>query len=635
MLPPITIATAGHIDHGKTALVKALTGTDTDRLKEEKERQITIDLGFAFLDENIAIIDVPGHEKFIKNMVAGVSAIDLALFVIAADDGIMPQTREHLDILSLLGVQRGIIVMTKIDLVDEEWHSLVEEDIHTVVTGTFLENAPLIPVSAVTGEGIERLKQTIDEIAATPIERRDSGIFRMPIDRSFTIRGFGTIVTGTVLSGRLSVGETVQLLPQMQELRVRSLQTHGSSVETVSPGSRAAINLSGIEKEEVERGDVLVTPGYLQPGVVFDGRLTLLRHAPKSLRNRGRLRIHLGTKEFLGRVILLEHEELIPGASGFVQIRLEAPGVAIRGDRFVIRRYSPPLTIGGGVILDPHPSRHKRFHEETLTLLSVLEHERLEDLITARLKTSANHAKSPEELSAETGISVDTIRDHLCHLPPENPVFLITPFPDIRAYHVEHWSHLQQRIVETLDLFHRENPLKPGLNRDELRGKGFRHVDPFIFEHALDSLISENRIVLRGPTYALTHHTLSLTPSQQRLREAIASTLRSEKLATSRMTEIAERLGERPGDVQTVTEAMLMLGDIVKIDETVYLHAETVTETRQKLIDYLRQARQITVSEFRELVGTTRKYALPLLNYFDRIGLTERHGDVRTLGQSN
>jgi selenocysteine-specific elongation factor len=635
MLQPITIATAGHIDHGKTALVKALTGTDTDRLKEEKERQITIDLGFAFLDEKIAIIDVPGHEKFIKNMVAGVSAIDLALLVIAADDGIMPQTREHLDILSLLSVRRGIIVMTKIDLVDEEWRNLVEEEIHAVVTGTFLENAPLIPASTVTGEGIERLKQTIYEIVATPIERRDSGIFRMPIDRSFTMRGFGTIVTGTVLSGRLSAGETVQILPQMQELRVRGLQTHGSSVETVVAGNRAAINLSGIEKEEVERGDVLATPGYLQPAVVFDGRLTLLRHAPKPLRNRNRLRIHLGTKEFLGRVILLEHEELLPGASGLVQIRLEAPCVAIRGDRFVVRRYSPPLTIGGGVVLDPHPSRHKRFHKETVTLLSALEHERLEDLITARLKVSTNHAKSPDELSAETGIRVDTISDHLRQLPPETPILLITPFPDVRAYHVEHWSHLQQRIVETLDLFHRENPLKPGLNRDELRGKGFRQVDPFIFEHALENLIAENRIVLRGPTYALTHHTLSLTPSQQRLREAIASTLRSERLTTSRMTEIAERLGERPGDVQTVVDAMLVLGDIVRIDEAIYLHAETVAETRQKLIDALRKTRQITVSEFRELVGTTRKYALPLLSYFDRIGLTERHGDVRILGKSN
>ncbi len=387
------IGTAGHIDHGKTELVKAITGTDTDRLKEEKERGLTIDLGFAFLSDDIAIIDVPGHEKFIKNMVAGVVGIDMALLVVAADDGIMPQTREHFDILRLLNIQKGIIAITKIDLVEKDWIELVESDIRELVKGSFLENAPVFKVSSVTGEGIHRLKEKIFEEIKKIKERDYNRPFRIPIDRSFTIRGFGTVVTGTVFSGKISKNSKVELLPQKRELRIRGIETHGKKVYTAKAGDRAALNIANIEKNEITRGDVLAEPGFFIPVYKIDCKLSLLKSAPVPLNNRARVRIHIGTKEGMGRVYFFDRNELYPGESSFAQLRSEVPFITAREDRFIIRRYSPPITIGGGEILDPYPFRKEKNVNKTIEYLRILcllyTSPSPRDLSTSRMPSSA------------------------------------------------------------------------------------------------------------------------------------------------------------------------------------------------------------------------------------------------------
>ena len=627
------IGTAGHIDHGKTLLVKALTGMETDRAPEEKSRGITIELGFAFLGDQATIIDVPGHERFVKTMVAGVSTIDLALLVIAADDGVMPQSREHLDVLQLMGVPRGLIALNKIDLADEEWADLVEEEIRELVEGTFLEEAEIVRVSAQTGEGIEDLKQRLIAMMEETSERRVGGGFRLAVDRAFVSKGFGLVCTGTVLSGRLHEGDTVEVQPEGRQIRVRGLQQHGESVQEVMAGDRAAINLPGVEKEEIVRGDVLASPDYLHPTYMLDARLHLLPSCPRSLGHRARVRLHLGTREALARVVLLDREELQPGDDTLVQLRLETPVVAVWGDRFVIRRYSPALTIGGGMVLDPHPMKHRRAEATVLAeQLEALEQSDASAVVEARLRHAREGFKSCQDLAGELGLGVEQSEAVVQDLESAGRVVRVQVDNQVGAVHVETWESLSRQIEEALQAFHAENPLKQGLNREELRLRSARYVQLALFEQLVQALEKAGRVRMAGALVCAAAHTIQFTPEEEQLKEQIETALKSVDLASAPdAAALASRLKVDRAKVEGVLAALQSLGTVISLEGGLLLHGDTLDEVRQKLRQHLEGEGEITVSGFRDLIEGNRRYALALLNFFDGEGLTERREDMRVL----
>jgi len=512
----VVLGMAGHIDHGKTSLVKALTGIDTDRLKEEKERGMTTDLGFAFMGDEIAIIDVPGHEKFVKTMVAGVNSVDLAMLVVAADDGIMPQTREHLEILRLLHVPQGLVALNKIDLVDPEWIGLVRGELTALLKGTMLENAPVIPVSAVTGDGVEALRTEVRRLARTAGERMDKGIFRMPVDRVFTIKGFGTVVAGTVASGEVHEGDEVELLPRRTAVKVRGIQVHDRSVKASRIGLRTAINLQGLEKELVERGDVICAPSYFVPTSMADVRMTYLSAASGACENRVRVRVHVGTSEVVARLVLLDRERLEPGEDGLVQIHFERPVVVDAGDRFVIRSYSPVQTIGGGVILDPHPTKHKRLDHDILLRLQEMERGDPALRTLELLLRSPRGLESPAALAKAESIPEDRTVEHLRQLRDRHLAVLL---PGDLWCAAGVLVRVRRDVLGLLDHFHAEHPLRLGVAAVELYSRLRPPVDRRVFDMACADL--GPRITRQGERIALAGHQVRLSPEQQRLHECI------------------------------------------------------------------------------------------------------------------
>lgn len=627
----VIIGTAGHIDHGKSALVKALTGTDPDRLKEEKERGLTIDLGFAFLGERAAFIDVPGHERFVKNMVAGVSTVDAVLFVVAADDGVMPQTREHLDILSLLGLRRGIIALTKIDLVDREWQELVTADIRELVKGTFLDGAPIIAVSSVTGEGMQELRAAIEELIAQTPPRYDQGLFWLPVDRSFTVKGFGTVVTGSVLSGSVRVGDELELHPKQRRVRVRGLQSHGREVDVVRAGDRAALNLGGIHKEDVERGDVLATPGYFMPTTFLDVRLRLLAGAARPLHHNARVRLHVGTRELMARVRLLEGSEIVPGESAFAQLRLEELITARRRDRFVIRQYSPPVTIGGGVVLDATPPPHRRFRREVLEQLAALEKDTPEETVLALLRARPLRPLSTAELAKGTGFALAALEELLARMVHAGSLIRLGSERQSMYALPAAVEDVRRGIAEQLRLYHQQFPLKPGMPRAELRDAVSRDLDQALFAAAVEALGCEGAIKESGGTVALATHRIVLSAADQALRDRLVQELRAAGFTPPDTAELAKKVGCRQADAERVLSALHAMGEALRLEEGIYLPRETVDQARRMLAGYFVDHEELTVSTFREMLGTTRRYALPLLLHFDEQGITERRGEARVL----
>lgn len=627
----VIIGTAGHIDHGKTALIKALTGIDTDTLPQEKDRGVTIDIGFAYWKDHVTIIDVPGHERFVKNMVTGVCTVDLALFVVAADDGAMPQTREHLGILSLLGVRRGVVALNKVDLVEPDWTDLVAEDLRDLFEGTFLDGAPIVPVSAVTGEGIQTLRTLLEEEIEKVEARPDGGVFRLPVDRVFTIRGFGTVVTGTVLSGQVRVKDVVMLQPADRAVRVRGVQVHGRDVDAAYVGHRAAINLADAEVDQVTRGDLLAQQGYFSSTYMLDARLWLLKDAPASLKNRARVHLHLGPREVLARVILLEADELRPGESQLVQFRLEVRGVAARGDRYVIRRYSPVQTLGGGVVLDVQPVKHRRFREETLERLRGFEVEDPTRVLSLRLKAAGFRALSARDLSAALGLSLSETNDRLKGLLADGEAFGFRHAGEANYVHTDSWQSLLQLIKDALSTYHRANPLKAGVSHSELRLQVVGKPPAGLFEYAIDCLLSQKVLMPAGPLLRMADHRIQFSGEQDRIREKILVHLQAGRAAPPDLNEIGTHLAEKSAEVQAVAAAMQSMGEIVRLDENLMFPPRTLEEIEQGLVGYLQRNREMSVSAFRDLVGTTRKYAVPLLNYFDNKGVTMRKGDVRVL----
>ena len=625
------VGTAGHIDHGKTAMVKQLTGKDTDWLQEEIARGMTIDLGFAFLGDDITIIDVPGHERFVRNMVAGISTVDLVLFVIAADDGVMPQTQEHLDILKLLQVKQGIIVITKIDLVEQDWVELVIEDVKDVVTGTFLESAPIVSISSETGTGIDELKQNIFDLLAKAEERQDRGIFRLPIDRVFTMKGFGTIVAGTVISGTLTADQNVELLPQKQKLRVRGLQIHEQNEKTVKIGDRAAINLAGIEKEKISRGDVLAAPDAFRPTRFFDGKFYLLESATKNLKNIARIRLNIGTSEAIGRVTILDKNEIKPGESAYVQFRLEKPVVPDVGDRYVVRTYSPIHTIGGGVVLDVNPRRHKRFSEEVLKKLATLESGDPEKIIGQILRKNKYQHITTQQIAHQTSLTLDTVEPIVIQLLNKKQCFKYSEKGQDYFLHYAHYSQLKEEIIKSLEKFHVKNPTRRGVSKTDLKVMIDLPVDAFLFNKILEELVQDGKIVISATRVALATHKLQVTERQQKLMDKIANVYFEAGFVTPDIINIAERIGIDESEVNEIIQILLETEVLVKAKEDIIFHQNRVNEAIQLIKVHFNQQHQLTVGDFREMIASSRKYAMPLLNYFDSIGLTVRQQDVRVI----
>ncbi len=634
----IIIGTAGHIDHGKTALVKALTGVDADRFPEEKLRGITIDIGFAELDlgeVKIGFVDVPGHEKFVKNMLAGASGIDVVLLVISADESVMPQTREHFEICRLLETKTGLIVLTKKDLVDEELLELVNLEVAELVENSFLQDASVIAVSAKTGEGIDELKETLRLISAQIPARKNETIARLPIDRSFTVKGFGAVVTGTLISGEIAETEELEILPIQRKVRVRGLQTHGTSVKSAHAGQRTAVNLGGIEHSEILRGMVLAETGVLRPTQIFDAEIEVIKGAKKSLKTRQRVRVHIGTIEALARVqVLNERGEIAPGEKDFVQLRLEIPIVCIPDERFILRSYSPQITIAGGKVLDNSAAKHRRKDVENIRkyLQNLLESDKLKQL-KLYLEMSAEHGTNFKDLQARTGWRENILRKIIKENIEkkaiiEAEIFLIARTP---------FENLKLKTLAEIETFHKREPLAKGILRETLREKIFAHLPPEIFRTILKSLETEKKIASEKDIVRAISHNLELSSDETLLRERLEKVYRSTKLEVPKLEDalldVIRGTKSDKNHARKVFQLLLNSGEIVKISDEFYFTKIEIDNLIAKLKKYAETAddKFIDVPKFKDIAGISRKYAIPLLEYFDREKITRRAGDKRLI----
>jgi len=635
----VILGTAGHIDHGKTSLIRALTGIDTDRLKEEKLRGITIELGFAHMDlpngDRLGIVDVPGHERFVKHMVAGATGIDLVALVIAADEGVMPQTREHMEICQLLRVKKGLVVLTKTDLVDgPEWVEMVRDDVEEFLKSTFLDGASIIPVSAVTGEGIDELKEALTKLVLEVDARSSDGPFRLSVDRVFSMRGFGTVVTGTSLSGKLHIGDPVTIYPSELKTKVRGLQVHNDEVQEVLPGQRTAINLQGMERALIERGNVVATPGALVATHMIDVHLDLLASSPRPLKHRAKVRFHTGTAEYLGTVVLLEAEELQPGKDTFAQIRLDHPIAALRGDRFVLRSYSPVQTIGGGTILHPLPSKHKGHdkREAAKALRTLLESDD-PGIVLWHIRNAAWSGISEEELRVRANVSPKPLEKALQQFVSQKKVILYDK-DNRRLLHPETLEMLKKTILENLTDYHQRFPLKTGMAKEELAAQLPKPVDTRLYNFVLRQLADQNLVVQEMEWVRLVSHKIDLTKDEEVIRQKIEKAYREAALQPPFFKEVTTKLPGTPRQHQDVIEWMLTQGILVKAKEDIFFHAAALNELQQRLVAFLREHGEISTPQFKEMTQVSRKYTIPLLEYFDAQKITIRIGDVRRLRES-
>ena len=625
----VVVGTAGHIDHGKTSLVKALTGTDTDRLPEEKARGITIDLGFAFLEEpdglTIEVVDVPGHERFVKNMLAGVGGIDLAMLVIAADEGVMPQTREHLAICSLLHIRTGLVVLTKIDMVETDWVELVRDDVATLVRGTFLEGAPVVPVSAKTGAGLDELRATLRRLAETVPARGTDQLPRLPIDRVFTIKGFGTVVTGTLAAGALGVDDRVEVFPRGLVAKIRGLQTHGHAVERSMAGQRTAVNLQGLERAAVDRGDVIGIAGTLSATALVDVVLEILHDAPRPLKSRDRVRLHAGTSEIMARALLLDGAELAPGKRGFARLRLEAPLVALAGDRFVIRSYSPIVTIGGGTLLDTDPPRLKR--PARLAHLNVLEAGAPEAVVEEHVRGAGIGGIRLPALVARVPFGPARTRQLLDALAAAGRV---TAVERDWSLHADAVARLRGLVTAALEQFHRAQPLRGGMSREELRVRA-ANADERVFAHVLGALAAEGAVHVDRDKVRLAAHELRLSAVQQTAVDRLEREFREAAAAPPSAEEALGRAGLAGDEEHELFQLLVESRKLVRVKESLFFHTAALDAIQDKLVAMLRERKEIGPGDIKDLLGISRKYAIPLLEYFDARRVTTRVGERRVL----
>jgi selenocysteine-specific elongation factor len=633
MMKQVVMGTAGHIDHGKTQLVKTLTGIDTDRLKEEKERGITIDLGFAHLTyedgTEVGVIDVPGHERFVRNMLAGVGGIDLVMLVIAADEGVMPQTREHLAICQLLRVKEGLVALTKADLVDEDWLELVSEDTREFLKGTFLEGKPIVPVSAKTGQGIDELKRVLQALVARVPPKQLEGKFRLPVDRVFTIRGFGTVVTGTLFSGTIRVEDRIEIYPKGIEAKIRGLQVHNASVPEAVAGQRTAINLQGIDKVELERGDVLGHPGEFAPTFMLDAVLQHLSDAPRPLRHRARVRLHVGTSEIMGRVILLDRDELAPGEEAYVQLRLEEPAIVLPRDRFVIRSYSPVQTIGGGILLDAQASKHRRGEAGLAAHFRLLAEGSPEEIFSHHLRQATHQGLRLSEFLPRTELSESRLRQVAITLQRAGRLRAVNA--DMAWYlHAEALDSLTRELRRYLETFHRQNPLKPNIASEELRAK-VRGLGERVCLMALEELRQQGAVVVERDRVRLATHQVALDDTRERILNELEAEFLAAGYQPPRVEDLFAKLNIGKGHDKALLQVLLDQGRAVRLKENVVFHRANLAKAETLLVQYLRDHREITPIEFKDLLGISRKYAIPMLEYFDSQKITIRVGDKRIL----
>ena len=629
----VIIGTAGHVDHGKTVLVKVLTGTDTDRLAEEKRRGITIEPGFARLDwpdgTQAGIVDVPGHEKFIKNMLAGAGGIDLAMLVIAADEGVMPQTVEHLDILSLLGVQGGLVVLTKAELVDDNWLEFVRRQALELTEGTFLEGAPILSVSAVTGQGIPELRDALYRLVQEAREKSALAPFRLPIDRVFSVDGFGTVVTGTLTEGTVRVGDAVELVPSGLQSRVRTLQVHGESVDAAYAGQRAALNLTNLQKSEIRRGDAAVRPGSARSSRMLDVRLRCLRNAKRTVLNGSQVHLYHGTSVHLAKAVLLERDELRPGESCLAQLRLTEPMAVKQGDRFVIRFYSPVETIGGGTVLDPRPLRHKRHDPAVLDNLILREQgsgsQRLLQAAEEFGVSLPDSSQLAERSGLDTGTAVSLLADLL------NQGKLAEPLPGRYAAALA-LDTLWDRCRELLSAYHQKHPLHAGMPAAELRQKLFRQITPAEGDALLEVFRAEGRMKRAENRWALAEFSIRLTKRQTALRDALLERFLRGGPEPDTIEAVLDSIPpERREEARQVLESLLTGGELVRLSPELCWHREVFQEGLDILRTLCADHGAVTLAEVRDALDTTRKYALLFLEACDRRQITVREGDCRRL----
>ena len=630
----LILGTAGHIDHGKTSLVKALTGIDTDRLKEEKERGITIELGFAHMDLpgdiRLGIVDVPGHERFVRSMVAGVGGMDLVVLVIAADEGVMPQTREHLEICQLLGVKTGMVALTKSDMVDEEWLAMLTEEVRDYLSGTFLEGARIVPVSSRTGQGIEDLRTALTELAATVVEKGAEGPFRLPVDRVFTMTGFGTVVTGTLISGEIRVGDEVEILPSGINSRVRGIQTHGSKEESGVAGQRVAVNLQGVEHTEIERGTVVVPRALFRTTMRVDARLDYLASAPLALKHRQVLRLHSATYEVPAQVILLDRDILVTGASAFVQLRMRSPVLLLPGDPFVLRISSPSTTVGGGKVLDPAPPRRRRRSDAAIELLNALNEGSDMDKVRLLVTGSLYSGITREEIILRSGLTEKRVDTALTPLLSCGEAVMALRDPKMFVSR-EGFVGLKTTLLSGIEGYLAMNSLKEGMGKEELKGRLPKRSDPRFFGNVLAAMEKDGSVVVERDMVRIPGRTRVTEEDQAALREKVGRMLIKGGIEPPTLKEVCEGTGK---DEKTVLEHLGSLareGRVVKVKAELYYAAEPLASIREKLISHLKEKGEITPGEFRELTGLSRKFMIPLLEHFDQEKLTIRVGEKRVL----
>jgi len=627
----IIIGTAGHIDHGKTSLIRALTGRNTDRWAEEQKRGITIDLGFTYFDlqngNRAGIIDVPGHEKFVGNMVAGVVGMDLVMLVVAADEGIMPQTREHMDILAQLGIEKSIIVLNKCDLVEADWLELVEEELKEELADTFLKDAPIVKISAATNEGIPKLKEIIEDMTCNEVADKDiDTIPRLPIDRAFTIAGFGTVITGTLLSGTISKEDVLQMYPLGKECKIRSIQVHGAEVKTCYAGQRVAINISNVKKSEIKRGNVLAPPNSMQNTELLDVKLNMVKGTTRILENHARLHLFTGTNEVLCRAVLLDSEALVAGKSGYVQLRLEEPMAVRRGDKFVVRFYSPMETIGGGVILEPNPTRKKRFQTDVIEALKQKESGTSADVIELHVKEYADTMVAVTELAKITALSPEEVQADVEQLKTEDIVYTFSLKKDMYVWHRDTKMSMQKTLLEALQEFHIKYPYRCGMKKAEIYMTYAKKMKPNLFDLYLELLESEGVIARRNEYLQMPDFKLLKDDEYKGIASLLIRQLEKAQYDFLRFGEM--EFGKYDTNlVEDILAVLIEEKQVARIPEDMYTLCTLIDDAKEQIQKRL-QANNglITIAEVRDMFGTSRKSAKPILEYMDSIKLTKKAG---------
>ena len=631
----VIIGTAGHIDHGKTTLIRAITGRQTDRLKEEQERGISIELGFTYFDlpsgQRAGIIDVPGHEKFIKHMLAGVIGIDIVLLVVAADEGIMPQTLEHLSILDLMGIKKGFIVLTKSDMVEDDWIDMVEEEVREEVQDTFLADAPMIRVSSTKKTGISDVINLIEEYTEELEDRDIEDMPRLPVDRVFSISGFGTVVTGTLLSGQFKVGDEIQIFPGEEKARIRTLQVHDEDAEIAYGGQRVAINLAGIKKTQIDRGDIVAPIDSMKDTMMLDVRLKLIKGMDRTIDNRTRLRLYIGTKEILCRIVLLDKENIGPGEEAYAQLRLEESVVAKRGDKFILRFYSPMFTIGGGEILEPNPSKKKRFDENTIKELEIKEMGSFTDIIESIIIEKSREFPTTKEIAIFTSMLEENVKEEVNNLISEAKVMSYQLTKDLHVIHKDYFNKIKDDVLNELKAYHIKYPLRSGMAKAEIRSKILKNAKPRVGEQIIEALIKNDIIEQKLENVFVKGFEIKLSEVQLKIEEDILNAFMKELSEQPKKEDLFDNINGSKEEIEEILISLINNGEIIRLAEDILVSKEGYNSGIEKLKEYIVDKGSISVGEFRDLLNVNRKLSLGFLEHCDQIKITKRSKDIRVL----